>query len=176
MKLRKRDNFRKLGIHLTARTTYRTLETQKNNNQQPNELPSEKLIEFFVSIGSTLPSRQPQTAYLSASLNCDKALFLEITGALEVASVIKTFKNKKGCGMDGISNKILKCCSPIIERHLARASNECIDEGVLQDISKTFKVVPLFMEGEKKDPTNYRPIRLVSTLNRVFQKSNVTNH
>ena len=49
---RKQDNFRKLGVNPTARAIYRTLKTQKNNDQQPNELPDlEKLNEFFVNVG-----------------------------------------------------------------------------------------------------------------------------
>ena len=55
---KKQDNIRKLGINLTARAVYRKLKTQKNNDQQPNELPDfEKLNEFFVTIGTTLSSR-----------------------------------------------------------------------------------------------------------------------
>ena len=62
---KKQVNIRKLG---TARAIYRNLKTQKNNNQQPNELSDiEKLNESFVTIGSTLSSRLPQTAYLSGS-------------------------------------------------------------------------------------------------------------
>ena len=92
---------------------------------------------------------------------------MEPTGEFEVASVIKALKNKKSCGMDGISNEILKCCSLIIERHLARAFNKCID-GVFPDIFKTAKVVPLFKKREKKDPANYRPNSLLSSLSKVF--------
>ena len=95
---------------------------------------------------------------------------MEPTGQFEVASVIKALKNKKSCGMDGISNEILKCCSRIIERHLARAFNKCIDEGVFPDIFKTAKVVLLFKKGEKKDPANYHPISLLSSLSKVFEK------
>ena len=121
---KKQNNIRKLGINPTARAVYRVLKTQKNNDQQPNELPDlKKLNEFFVTIGTTLSSRLPQTAYFSGSFNCEKTLLMEPTGEFEVASVIKALKNKKSCGKDGISNEILKCCSPIIERHLARAFN-----------------------------------------------------
>ena len=87
---------------------------------------------------------------------------MEPTGEFEVASVIKALKNKKICGMDGISNEILKSCSPIMERHLSRASNKCIDEGAFPDIFKPAKVLPLFKKGEKKDPANYRPISLLN--------------
>ena len=145
--------------------------TQKNKDQQPNELPGlEKLNEFFVYVGSVLSSRLPQTAYSSGSFNCDKTLFMEPTGEFEVASIIKALKSKKSCGMDGISSEILRCCSPIIERHLALAFNKCIDEGVFPDIFKIAKVVPLFEKGDKKDPANYRPISLLSSLSKVFEK------
>ena len=70
---KKQDNFRKLGVNPTARAIYRTLKTQKNNDQQPKKLPDlEKLNEFFVNVGSVLSSRLPQTAYSSGSNNCDK--------------------------------------------------------------------------------------------------------
>ena len=69
-----------------------------------------------------------------------------------------------------ISNETLKCCSPIIERHLARALIKCIYEGVFPDIFKTAKVVRFFENGEKKDTANYRPISLLNSLSEVFEK------
>ena len=72
--------------------------------------------------------------------------------------------------MDEVSNEILKCCSPIIERHLARAFNKCKDEGVFSDIFEIAKVVQLFKKREEKDPANYRPISLLSSLSEVFDK------
>ena len=72
--------------------------------------------------------------------------------------------------MNGISNENLKCCSPIIERHLARNFNKCMDEGVFPGIFKTAKVVPLFKKREKKDPANYCPINLLSSLSEVYEK------
>ena len=95
---------------------------------------------------------------------------MDSTGEFEVASVIEALKNKKSCGRDGISSEILKSCSPINERYLALAFNKCIDEGVFPDIFKLAKVVPLFKKGDKKDPANYRPISLLRSLSKVFEK------
>ena len=168
----KQDNFRKLGVNPTSRASYRSLKTQKNHDQQSNELPDlEKLNEFFVNDGSTLSSRLPQTAHSSGSFNCDKTLFMGPNREFEVASVIKALENEKSCGLDGISNEILKCCSPIIERHLALVFNKCIDEDVFPDTFKTAKVVPLFKKGDKIDPANYRPNSLPSSLSKMFEKT-----
>ena len=63
---KKQNNFRKLGVNPTARAIFRTLKTQKNNDQQPKELPDlEKLNEFFVNVRSVLSTRLQQTAYSS---------------------------------------------------------------------------------------------------------------
>ena len=49
---KKQDNFRKLGVNPTARAIYRTSKTQKNKDQQPNELLNlEKFNEFSVNVG-----------------------------------------------------------------------------------------------------------------------------
>ena len=93
---KKQDNIRKLAINPTARALYRNLKVQKNNDQQPNELPElVKLNEFFVTIGTTLSCRLPQTANLSASFNCDKILSMEPIGEFEVARVIKALKKRQ---------------------------------------------------------------------------------
>ena len=66
---KKQDNIRKLGINPTARAKFWNLKTQKNNDQQPYELPDlEKLKKLSVTIGTTLSSRLPQTVYLSGIL------------------------------------------------------------------------------------------------------------
>ena len=45
-----------------------------------------------------------------------------------------------------------------------------MDEGVFPDIFKTTKDVPLFEKGEKKDPAIYRPISLLRSMSKVFEK------
>ena len=45
---KKQDNFSKLGINATAKAIYRTLKTQKYNDQQLNEIPVlNKLNDFL---------------------------------------------------------------------------------------------------------------------------------
>ena len=76
----------------------------------------------------------------------------------------------KSSGHDGISNEILKCCLPVIEPILAKIFNEIIELSIYPVWMKIAKIVPLYKNGDRNLPENYRPISLISSLSNVFEK------
>ena len=48
--------------------------------------------------------------------------------------------------------------------------NNCIEDGIFPDSFKTAKVIPLYKNGDRKDPGNYRPISILSSLSKNFGK------
>ena len=44
----------------------------------------------------------------------------------EVIKIIKLMRNRKSSGHDGIDNKILKCCPPVIDTVIAKVLNRCL--------------------------------------------------
>ena len=115
------DKFRKLGSNPTAKTIYRILKTHENviGFQDYPELNS--LNKHFATIGSRLSSKLPMknlTLNMPANKN---SMVIFPTDELEIGKIISNLKNKKRHGHDGISNEVLKCCSPIVEPYLAVA-------------------------------------------------------
>ena len=126
--------------------------------------------DFFVSIGPMLSSKLPVVDPNIKITRVSKTMFLQPTDQWEVAKILKQMKNKKSYGLDGISNELLKCCSPVIEPAIAAAFNKCIEERTFPKCLKIAKVIPKFKKGEKRNPENYRPISLLSSISKIFEK------
>ena len=170
-KAKRAHNFEKLGKNPSSKTIYRTLKSHKKENPNDSDYPDlDALNKHFTSIGPLLSSKLPLKNYINNITTNENSMVIFNTDRLEVMKVISKLKNKKSYGHDGISNEILKCCSPIIEPYLANAFNKAISESVYPTSLKKAKVVPLFKKGDKKNPENYRPISLLSSLSKVFEK------
>ena len=170
-KAKRDDNFKKLGSNPTAKSIYRTLKTHKNEVLGLQDYPElNSLNKHFATIGSRLPSKLPiENLTLNMPAN-ENSMVIFPTDELEIGKIISNLKNKKSHGHDGISNEILKCCSPIVEPYLANAFNRAIEESKFPSAFKIAKIIPLFKKGDRSKLENYRPISLLSSLSKVFEK------
>ena len=69
-----------------------------------------------------------------------------------------------------IPNKMLKISAHVISSSLTDIFNCCISMNICPDDLKVAKVLPIFKAGTKDDPGNYRPISILSSVARVFEK------
>ena len=79
-----------------------------------------------------------------------------------------TAKNSSGPG--GISSKLLKRIKGVLVDPLTVIINQSLCTGGFPDNLKLAKVVPLFKKGNPHFLDNYRPISLLSTLSKIFEK------
>jgi hypothetical protein len=73
-------------------------------------------------------------------------------------------------GYDGISTKLLKISSSFISSPLTYICNKSISLGIFPDRLKYAVVKPLFKEGDRSSISNYRPISMLSSYSKVFEK------
>ena len=79
-------------------------------------------------------------------------------------------KINKATGIDKILNRILKMAAFVIYKNLADLFNLSITSGVFPSDWKIAKVSPLFKSGDLTDANNYRPIPVLPTIARVFER------
>jgi hypothetical protein len=84
--------------------------------------------------------------------------------ASEISEIIKTFRTKGSHGYDEISVKILKISSP-----LTYISNKMLSSCIFPERLKYAEIKPLFKNGCKNDPSNYRPISVLTSFSKIVQ-------
>jgi hypothetical protein len=100
---------------------------------------------------------------------CPQSFFLQPTTYHEISEKICSLKNRKAIGVDGISAFILKHCSKPIAKILAHIINKCIEFGIYPDRLKIARVIPLFKSGDPLLLSNFRPISVLSLINKIFE-------
>lgn len=151
-------------------------------NDEPISEPhsiATKLNEYFTSIAYILNRTNTDTSECDLSKLNDfiKSKVPESTyfnipyiTAEQVSIFIRSLDPTKATGLDGIGPKIIKmgsdCLSPII----AGLINKSIDSEKFPNQMKCAKVFPIYKGGHKSDPSNYRPISILPTFSKIFEK------
>lgn len=89
---------------------------------------------------------------------------------MDVKRYIDNLNITKATGLDDISPKVLKSCSDVIAPYIAYIINRSVDTGIFPDSLKEARVTPLFKSGDKDDLGNYRPISILPTLSKLFER------
>ena len=89
---------------------------------------------------------------------------------VEISYVISQLSVTKASGPNGIPTKILKMISQEISSPLCKIINTCITTGNHPELLKMVNVFPIFKKGSRLLVSNYRPISLLSNLNKNFEK------
>ena len=139
------------------------------------KLITENFNNFFTSIGSKLASNIPvSTNHFSTympKLKNDKSTFaLYLTTPEEIICIVNSLKSNDSFGVDEIPITIIKAVIPYIAKIFSKILNCCLSNGIFPDSMKIAKVCPIYKSGEKNDFTNYRPISLLPSFSKIFEK------
>ena len=87
-----------------------------------------------------------------------------------VYKLLSKLNERKSAGLDNILNKLLKMAATIVSPSLTLIFAKSIETGISPDEWKLARVTPIFKKGERDDPNNYRPISVIPTVAKIFEK------
>jgi hypothetical protein len=87
-----------------------------------------------------------------------------------IEKVIDELKPKSSCGVDGLSNKLLKLIRNDIVDVLTLIINQSLENGIFPEKLKIAKVVPLYKKNDCHLFENYRPISVLPSLSKVLER------
>ena len=130
--------------------------------------------EFFTNIGpklaNSISTNTSNTFRDYLKKNYSSCFNFDYVHTEDISKIITKLKKKSSCGHDGISPKLLHHLRSSITAPLTVIINQSLCTGIFPDSLKVAKVIPLFKKGDDKLFNNYRPISLLPTISKVFEK------
>ena len=88
----------------------------------------------------------------------------------EIENEILSLSANKAYRLYSFPVRILKCACAVMSKPLAKIMNQSIETGIFPGKLKQAKITPIYKTGDELECGNYRPISLLSNINRIFEK------
>ena len=121
---------------------------------------SEQLDTDFNKLKHFVDSKVPNNTYFK----------IPVITSEQVCRIISTLDSSKAIGLDGIGPRIIKLIDHLLSPSIAALINKSMLTGRFPDQFKLAKVFPIHKTGSKSDPANYRPISILPTISKIFER------
>ena len=157
-RVKQSNNIEKIQVNNTVLTDKKDIANALNN--------------YFINIGpQLLKNTGNSTDYLQYLKNNQASSFyMHPTSPSEILALISKLDIKKSPGDDEISGKLLKSCPILFSNLISHIANMVMITGKYPHKLKLGKIIPIYKKNNKMDPTNYRPISLLSVINKIIEK------
>ena len=182
------DCFQKFKTDM--RKTWSTINNLLNRSKKPNDYPKAFKIDetivsdinsivnefnkYFIEIGPKLsqdieiPVDKSFKDFLKSPVQAN--FFFKPVKEDDVLKAIDSLKPKTSCGQDKITNKLLKYIKYEAALPLMTIMNQMFSSGIFPNSMKIAKVVPLYKKNENNVFNNYRPVSILSSVSKVFER------
>jgi hypothetical protein len=144
-----------------------------NSVTDPSEIVN-ILNRRFVDVKGNLGLPHANQPVFHASVVGEELLDFPGVTEGEVETLLRNLKTSNSVGNDGIPSIVLKNCSGILAKPLSIIMNRSYSIGQFPESLKTARVVPIFKKGNRSDPDCYRPISILPTLSKLFERQAYT--
>ena len=118
-------------------------------------------ISSFDDVPDSLPDFESRTLDVFDSIDISRK---------DVIDAINTLEIDKACGIDGISNILIKAISEYIFKPLTLLLNLSLSNSCFPRCWKEANVIPLFKKEDAKSPSNYRPLSSLSCIGKLMER------
>ena len=151
-----------------------------NNICFDNSLVSEHFNNYFTNVASTLVDQLPPSNgkyesehfldfYSSLGVTSNSFCFSEVSEN-NVLSILCKLNSSKATGLDLLSPRFIKDGAKLIASPLTHILNLSLSTGEIPVNLKSAKVMPIYKKNSKMEAGNYRPISILNTISKVFER------
>ena len=158
------------------------------------ETVADTFNSFFVNIGNTLKidkdkqflfetndvfdpvlkaikkySSNPSVLSIKEKMNNNMFSFRKVTYE-EILNEINSLDTSKSTQSEDIPFKVIKDNADIFANFILQGFNKCIIDGKFPDQLKKADVSPVFKKGNHNDKTNYRPVSILPSLSKIYER------
>ena len=170
-----RDNPKKLWRHI------RNLwpNSKKSNNaiqcigcETDPEVICELLNDHFSTVGVKVQENIVNNSSLADfPITCIAPVFeFKHVSQLDLSTAITKLSSTQSSSIDGITSNMIKTCRHELIEVLLYLFNKSIDDRKFPSLWKHAKVTALSKSGAETDPSNYRPISILSTVGKLLKR------
>ena len=131
--------------------------------------------DFFINIGPNLAKQinidgKPKFESYLRKQTIRTTFEFKLISEETTTKIINSFKPLKSAGIDNISGILLKFCRDLIAKPITAIINQSLTTGIFPNKLKIAKVIPIYKKDEEDDFNNYRPISLLPTISKIFER------
>ena len=172
MTRQKRKSINSLFGRQNKPTVLNELTVGDNKLTCPEDI-AEGFNEYFSNIGPDLSSRVDSSNYnvetYIKNAKSEFAAFQPVT-VNQISHLLHGLSGNKATGIDKSSCKIIKLAAPVISDSLTLIFNQAITLSSFPDEWKIARVVPLYKNGQRSIPGNYRPISVLPAISKIMER------
>ena len=137
-----------------------------------NKETANRFNSFFANVGIQVQEALNIT-FKPPELNKEGTFKFEAETPQRIEYLINRIRPNVATGHDELSARLIKAAAPVIIEDLMKLVNLSYETRIFPDQLKKATVKPLHKKGENNDPSQYRPISILTIISKVFERSAV---
>ena len=147
--------------------------TESKDPTEPTNVNKEKansFNRFFATVGIEIQKKLQIKEHRTDFNNLEGFNFQPETNE-NVIKLINHIKPNVAVGYDNINSKMLKDSKEILAPWLTEIINISYEKNIFPDCMKVANIKPIYKENNKEEISNYRPISILPTISKIFERS-----